>query len=232
MAKRYDILLLDADDTVFDFCAAERIAFFQTMKWAGIDADDRLYATYSAINERHWKALERGELTREQVLFGRYAVFLETCGLTGDPDALNGYYMEALSTCDILFPDSLESLEALSENHRIYFVTNGNAGVQRGRFNKSPVMRYVDDFFISGEIGYEKPDIRYFEAIFQKIPNFDRAQALLVGDSPTSDLAGAARAGLDSCYVDRRGKKLPSDIMPTYRVDDLAGLVQLLGKED
>lgn len=232
MSKQYEILLLDADDTVFDFGAAERFAFFKTMECMGIRASEEMYQTYSAINERHWKALERGELSREQVLRGRYAVFLDTFDLSGDPDAFNHSYLETLATCDILFDDSLKSLEQLSKHYRLYFVTNGNAMVQRGRFQKSPVMRCVEDFFISGEIGYEKPDVRYFEAVFSKIRGFDRQKTLLVGDSPTSDLVGAMRAGIDSCYVDRRGKCLPAHITPTYRVSDLRGLVQLLGKED
>lgn len=229
--KQYTILLLDVDDTVFDFQAAERSAFFETMQWAGIDADSEMYSTYSAINDRHWKALERGELTRQQVLRGRFAMFLEHCGIAGDPDAINLRYLKSLSACDILFDDSLAALEELSGNYRLYFVTNGNAMVQRGRFQNSPVMRYIDDFFISGEIGYEKPDLRYFQAVFSKIPEFDRETALLVGDSPTSDLVGAIRAGVDSCYVNRRGKELPSHIIPTYQVSDLASLVSLLRKE-
>lgn len=232
MSKRYEILLLDADDTVFDFGAAERFAFFQTMQFMGISANEEMYQAYSVINERHWKALERGELNREQVLRGRYAVFLDTFRLTGDPDEVNRHYLETLATCDILFDDSMEALAQLSKHYRLYFVTNGNALVQRGRFQKSPVMRYIDDFFISGEIGFEKPDIRYFEAVFSKIPDFAPQKTLLVGDSPTSDLAGAIRVGIDSCYVHRRGKELPAHITPTYRVSNLEDLVQLLGKED
>ena len=154
MMKEYSILLLDADDTVFDFEAAEHRAFYETMVWAGISADAEMHATYSAINDRHWKALERGEITREQVMRGRYAAFLEHYGIKGDPDAINQHYLGALSACDILFDDSMAALEELSRYYRLYFVTNGNAMVQRGRFQKSPVMQYIQDFFISGEIGY------------------------------------------------------------------------------
>lgn len=228
MDKQYSILLLDADDTVFDFEAAERIAFFQTMQTFQIEADDVMYRTYSEINDRHWKALERGELTRAQVLRGRYACFLKTYNLNADPDAVNRCYLENLSRCAILFDDSVEALRQLKVGRRIYFVTNGNAMVQRGRFAGSPVMEFIDDYFISGEIGYEKPDIRYFQAVFAKIPDFDPEKTLLAGDSATSDLTGAIRAGLDCCYVDRRGKQLPPDITPNYHVKNLMDLARLL----
>ena len=230
--KKYTTLLLDADDTIFDFHAAERIAFFSVMEEMGIAADDGMHAVYSKINEAHWKALERGEMTREQVLVGRYARFAEQFGLQTDPVELNRRYLQNLSRQTILFDDSVEAMRQLSLDYRIYIVTNGNAMVQRGRFSKSPVMQYVEDYFISGEIGYEKPDIRYFEAVFEKIPRFDPATALVAGDSATSDLQGAINAGLDSCYVDRRCKPLPHGISPTYRVGSLAELVNLLRKDN
>ncbi len=230
--KQYRTLLLDADDTVFDFGAAERKAFFETMEQTGIAADEAMYAAYSVINERHWKALERGEITREQVLHGRFACYLEEFHLQGDPDRINGRYLDNLSRCAILFDDSVDALRRLKERRRIYFVTNGNAKVQRGRFANSPVMEFIDGFFISGEIGFEKPDIRYFEAVFAKIPDFDPTTTLLAGDSPTSDLKGAMNAGLDSCYVNRRGRPLPSDVICTYTVPDLAGLAKLIRKDN
>ncbi|MBQ8287458.1 MAG: YjjG family noncanonical pyrimidine nucleotidase [Clostridia bacterium] len=229
---RYKTLLLDADDTIFDFGAAERIAFFAVMKAAELPVNDGMYAVYSAINDCHWKALERGEITRAQVLRGRYAAYLEHFSLEGDPDRINGSYLEQLSHQAILFDDSMDAMRELAQDHRIYIVTNGNAMVQRGRFSQSPVMQYVDGYFISGEIGYEKPDIRYFHAVFDSIPDFDPTTTLLAGDSATGDLKGAINAGLDSCYVDRRGKPLPEGICPTYCVSDLSELVKLLRKDN
>lgn len=230
--RRYKTLLLDADDTIFDFLAAERIAFFQMAEQMGIPADDEMHAVYSQINDSHWKALERGELTREQVLVGRYARLAEHFGLQKDPAELNRCYLQNLSRQAILFDDSMDAMRELAKDHRIYIVTNGNAMVQRGRFADTPVMQYVDGYFISGEIGFEKPDIRYFDAVFAAIPDFDPETTLLAGDSATSDLRGAMNAGLDSCYVDRRGKPLPEGICPTFRVPDLAGLSKLLRKDN
>ncbi len=230
--KPYTTLLLDADDTIFDFAEAEHKAFFQTMAEAGLPATEELYARYTVINERHWKALERGEITREQVLHGRYACFLLETGLVGDPHSLNALYLSNLSRCAILFDDSTEALRLLRQGRRLYIVTNGNVMVQKGRFSASPIMEYIEDYFISGEIGYEKPDIRYFQAVFAKIPAFDPETTLLVGDSATSDLQGALNAGLDSCYVNRRGNPLPDHIRPVCQVPDLMSLAQLLRKED
>lgn len=230
--SRYTTLLMDADDTVFDFHKAERQAFYEMAADQGLRCDDQLYTRYSEINLAHWKMLERGEITKKALLTARFEQWLSESGQQGDPLRMNDCYIAKLSTFAFLFDDSEEALENLSKQHRIYFITNGTASVQRGRFARTSVMRYIDNFFISSEIGYEKPDRRYFQAVIEQIPDFDPAQTLVVGDSPTSDLAGAIGMGFDCCYVNRRGKALPDGMRVTFEVPDLRTLCKIIGKEN
>lgn len=230
--KKYTTLLMDADDTVFDFHKAERQAFFEMAAELGLTCDDSLYARYSEINLAHWKMLERGEITKQALLTARFEKWLSVSRQQGDAERMNACYLDKLSTFAFLFDDSEEALSELSKHCRIYFITNGTASVQRGRFARASVMRYVDAFFISGEIGYEKPDRRYFEAVIEQISDFDAHSTLVVGDSPTSDLAGAIGMGLDCCYVNRRGKALPDDLQVNYEVPDLLTLCKIIGKEN
>lgn len=223
---------MDADDTVFDFHKAEREAFCAMAAEMGLRCDDALYARYSEINLAHWKMLERGEITKSALLTARFARWLEVSGQSSDPVEMNRCYIEKLSTFAFLFDDSEDALRVLSEHFRIYFITNGTAVVQRGRFSRAIVMKYVEAVFISDEIGYEKPDRRYFEAVIAKIPDFDAQTTLVVGDSPTSDLAGAIGMGLDCCYVNRRGRALPQSMQVNYEVPDLAALCEIIGKEN
>lgn len=225
---------MDADDTLFDFQKAEKQAFFEMTAVLGLKCNDGLYARYSQINQGFWKKLERGEIAKSALHTARFAEWLSESGQAGDPLRMNECYMARLSTVAAVFDDSEEALEALSKHCRIYLITNGTASVQRGRFARAEagVMRYVDGFFISGEIGYEKPDRRYFEAVIAKIPDFDANTTLVVGDSPTSDLAGAIGMGLDCCYVNRRGRALPDGMRVTCEVPDLLTLSKIIGKEN
>lgn len=220
---------MDADDTVFDFHKAERQAFNAMTAQMGLRCDDALYARYSEINSAYWRMLERGEITKPALLEARFARWLKESGQRADSAEMNRCYMEKLSTFAFLFDDSEQALETLSAYCRIYIITNGTASVQRGRFSRSSAMRYIDDFFISGEIGYEKPDRRYFEAVIAGIPDFDASSTLVAGDSPTSDLAGAIGMGLDCCYVNRRAKALPDGMRVNYEVPDLMSLCKLIG---
>ena len=122
---------------------------------------------------------------------------------------------------------ALEVCAALAEKCRMYVVTNGDKRVQEGRFNPSPLAKYFEKAYISEVVGYEKPDVRYFDAVMRDIPDFDPASTLVVGDSLTSDMKGGINAGLDTCWYNPKGKALPADIPVTYVIDDLAKLLVL-----
>ena len=49
-------------------------------------------------------------------------------------------------------------------------------------------------------MGAPKPERAYFEACFAAIPGFCRAEAVIVGDSLTSDIAGGVCAGIRTVW--------------------------------
>ena len=62
---RYEVVLFDADHTLFDFDRAEREALRQTLEEAGLPADGETEARYLSINRALWNRLDRGEVRRE-----------------------------------------------------------------------------------------------------------------------------------------------------------------------
>ena len=93
----YEILLIDLDDTVLDFHAAEAVALRKTLSDAGLEPTDAVCKRYSEINEMHWKMLERGELTRQQVLEGRFQMLFDEMGVAVDAPKIATHYAENLS---------------------------------------------------------------------------------------------------------------------------------------
>ena len=76
--------------------------------------------------------------------------------------------------------------------------------------------------FISEDIGYDKPSIKYFELISKRIPDFNPTRALVIGDSLTSDIRGGINAGIDTCWYNPKGKKAPDDMKITYTISNLS----------
>ena len=128
-----EFLLLDLDDTILDFHKAEHIALSKTLRTLGLEPTEEVLARYSLINKAHWERLERKELTRPQVLLGRFETLFREYGIEVDPAKCASLYEENLSIRHYFLPGAEEALEALSKKYRLYLVSNGTARVQAGR---------------------------------------------------------------------------------------------------
>ena len=81
--RRYDIVLLDADNTLFDFNAAEAQALDAVLAEFGWPRDEGTKQTYLEINHALWSAFDRGEAEESfRFLKPYYDYFLS---LRGDP---------------------------------------------------------------------------------------------------------------------------------------------------
>lgn len=231
---KYTCLLFDADNTLLDFSAAEKKAFWETCQTAGILCSDEGYRQYSHINDGLWKMLERGTITAERLKVERFRLWLDwyrqtertdTRAIT--PERMRDAYVVALGKQADLIPDAEMVCRTLSARYpHMYVITNGIGEIQRARFAKTPILRYFRDLFISGEIGYAKPDTRFFDAVLAKTGVADKRTVLVIGDSLTSDMAGAIASGLDCCYLSPIGAA--PDLPVTYTIHSLAELCALL----
>ena len=223
-----EFLFLDLDDTILDFHKAEHIALGKTFRGFGLEPTEDVMARYSLINKAHWERLERKELTREEVLVGRFAVLFSEYGIDVDPTQCARTYENNLSIGHYFLPGAYEAVESLSKKYKLYLASNGTAKVQAGRLESANINHFFQEIFISQEIGANKPDIKYFEGCFAKIPDFDVTKSMIVGDSLTSDILGGIQAGMKTCWVNPTGKIAPADIQPDYEIKSLSELENLL----
>lgn len=219
-------VFLDLDDTLLDFKKCEAAALYEAMGGFGIATDGESTARYSAINDMMWKRLERGEATRDEVLTERFRLFLQTVG-RGDVEAkaARAAYERALSTKCFFIDGAKELLDALYGKYRLFIVSNGTAHVQDGRIAASGIAGYFEDIFISHKIGFDKPDRRFFDFCFSRIDGFDRSRAIIVGDSPTSDILGGKNAGIATV---RFNPKRGADCGADYEIYALSELPETL----
>ena len=224
----YSIALFDADNTLLDFTRAEQEALCECLAARGLPTDNRTVSRYSAINDRHWKMLERGETTRDRLKVDRFADFFAEVGYQGDPAAMAEDYVSALSRQTHLLDGALELIQALYGKCRLYIVTNGITSVQKSRFGSCPLAPYFDACFISEEMGCAKPEKRFFDLVAASIPNFVPSEAIVIGDSLSSDILGGINAGLDTCWYDPAGKPAPSDMTITHTVTRLNEILTIL----
>ena len=224
----FEFLFIDLDDTILDFQKAEAVALERTLRSFGLEPTERVRIRYHAINKAHWEALERKELTREQVLVGRFQTLFEEMGITVEPVSVARAYEDNLSIGHYFLPGAEEAVERLSKKYKLYLASNGTAKVQAGRLKSANISRFFEEVFVSQELGANKPSPEYFEKCFARIPGFDKTKAIIVGDSLTSDILGGQNAGIATCWVNPHHKQGREDIRVDYEIEALSQLEALL----
>ena len=223
-----EFLFLDLDDTILDFHKAERIALSKTISQFGLEPNEEVLHRYHLINKAHWEMLERGELTRAEVLTRRFGVLFAEYGLDVDVQVCAKTYERNLSIGHYFLPGAEEAVDRLSKKYRLFLASNGTAVVQKGRMTSADLYPYFEESFVSQELGHNKPSKEYFEAAFAQIPGFDPAKAMIVGDSLTSDIAGGINAGIRTCWVNPQHLPCPDHIHPDHEIEYLSQLEALL----
>ena len=222
MNRRYDVLLCDADNTIFDFTKAEENAFAIACAHAGIDGAERLLPVYADINSAMWKLLELGGITQSVLRVRRFELFLAAIGRT-DIDArdMGDTFADALGRQSVPLPGAVEAVARWSRVLPVVIVTNGISKMQHGRMEGSEVRHFISGMVISEEVGAAKPDPRMLELAMEKAGVTDRRRALMLGDSLSSDIAAAANAGVDACWFNPRGAGNAKGLPVRYEIRSL-----------
>ncbi len=224
----FEYLFLDLDDTILDFGMAESVAIEKTLIFAGIAPTQENKSLYSRINKGLWEALERNEVTREELKVRRFALLFEALGVDADPQQASDEYVRLLGIGHYFLPGAEEAVANLSKKYRLFLASNGTASVQKGRMTSANLYRFFEKSFVSEEIGANKPSKEYFERAFAQIPGFDKSKALIVGDSLSSDIRGGNNAGIATCWVNPKGLPRRDDIRVDYEIKALSELEALL----
>ena len=220
-------VFLDLDDTLFDFHRSEREAISLTLLHFGIEPTDAVRKRYSEINRRMWEELERGNMTREEILVRRFLLLFEELGVNIDGMEARRTYEHSLGGSYFYIDGAEAILSELSGKYDLYLMSNGTAAVQDRRISASGIAKYFKGIFISEKIGYNKPSIEFFERCFAKISDFKKEEAIIVGDSLSSDIQGGINAGIKTCHYNPTGVK-KNGPPPDYTVNSLSELPALL----
>lgn len=225
-------LLWDIDGTLLDFGKAEAYGIRKCFEQFGLGkCTDEMLKRYSKINRKYWEALERGELTKPQVLHDRFVEFFSTERINFERiDEFNDEYQLRLGDKAFFCDNALETVTSLKGKYRQYAVTNGTIVAQKRKLAQSGLIKIFDGIFISDEIGSEKPDIEFFKAVQEKIGAFSCNEVMIIGDSLTSDMQGGNNADILCCWYNSHGAENKQNIKIDYEISNIAQVPQILEK--
>lgn len=226
---KYEIIIFDADETLFDFKKSEREAFKNTMLDFGVEYDENYHLRiYQDINTAIWKEFEEGSITQENLKIDRFRRLSESINMNLDANELAKSYMMHLADGSFLFEGSVDLIQTLKEKYKLTIVTNGLSDVQNKRIGKSVIAHHFEDIVISEEVKVSKPNPKIFELALRNINHTDKSKVLMVGDSLTSDIQGGINFGVDTCWYNPNKIINNKGIQPTYEISNFDELKDLL----
>ena len=77
----YTCVLLDVDNTILDFDAAERQALTDMLAEYELPHDEAAYDTYHKVNRELWDSLAKGQLNKQKLFQIRFSRFMQTMQL-------------------------------------------------------------------------------------------------------------------------------------------------------
>lgn len=228
--SKYKYLLWDIDGTILNFEKAEKRAIRTLFEKFNLgECTDEMLSHYIEINKKYWKLLECGKMEKERILVERFEEFFLKEGIRTDvASEFNKAYQLALGDTIAFNDDALEILKAQKKNYQIIIVTNGTAIAQKKKLERSGLDKIADNIFISEEVGYEKPSIHFFERVIAKAGIDDISQAVIIGDSLTSDIQGGVNAGIDTCWYNPKEDVNDTNLKPTYIIKNLHELCEIV----
>ncbi|MDH6372016.1 2-haloacid dehalogenase [Paenibacillus sp. PastF-3] len=227
---KYDVILFDADDTLFDYGMAESHALSNAFLHVGMPTAAEDYAaSYQEINHALWRDLEQGKISSAALRVERFNRLFAANALELDPEAFSEAYLRFLGEGTFLIQGAIELCEELA-GCRLAIITNGIKEVQTSRIQGSPLSETFEQIIISEEAGCQKPETGIFDYAFAKLGISDREKVLIVGDSLTSDIQGGINYGIDTCWFNPLSKENSSGVQPKYEIRVLSELLDIVGK--
>lgn len=223
----YKSIFFDIDDTLLDFGVASRSAFINSFDEFNIKQDDSTYILYKKINHSLWDKQKNGKITVQDVIDNRFKELFMSLDIEVNFNDFRDVFQANLAKEHTVVDGALEVVSYLSEKYQLFAASNSFLNMQKNRLQKANLLNYFSDLYISNEIGYEKPDFRFFEFCLNK-SKMVKEEVLFVGDSLDADMKGAFLSGIDTCWFNPKLMENVGDININYTIENLIDLKAIL----
>lgn len=230
--KRYKAIFLDWDDTIGDWAGAEHQALRDLYAHYALHtlypAFEDYLAAYKPYNLELWTMYGRGEITKQKLHFERFYRPIERLAFSGERLAEMAHEMgrEFLRLTNVYFsvlPGAAQVVRELAKTYPLTIISNGFKEVQYYKLAHSGLADCFAHTIISEEVGINKPQPAIFR-IALEMNGITADEAVMIGDSFSSDIAGAQAAGIDQIWLHPG----PADREATYIVSSLSDVLPIL----
>lgn len=225
---KYKTVLFDIDGTLIDFEKSEAKAIKRLFLENNIIYSVEIFEEYKTINHKLWKELELGLLTKTEVMHNRFEILFKKYNYERDIEYINNRYQLLLGDESCLFTEAIYLLESLKSNFQLIAVTNGTKIAQELKMNKTDITKFFEYIIISDDVGFNKPDIRFFYEMEKVTGKLDKETTIIIGDTLSSDILGGNNYGIDTCWFNPHNKKNDTNANVSFEIDNLNKFINYL----
>lgn len=234
MKNKWKAVFLDIDDTLLDFEGYCR----ESMKSGFAEfylkpCTEEMFAEFRRINIALWRQIEEGALDLETLQKIRWKTVFEKLEIDFDGPVFERYFRECLRESALVLPGARELLRRLHGRYILCAASNGPYGQQVHRLEKAGMTAFFDHLFISEELGASKPSGAFFTRAFALLNKGRETpvrpeEAVILGDSLTSDIRGGKSAGMGTVWFNRWHTENTSGILPDHTILTLSEAQKIL----
>jgi HAD superfamily hydrolase (TIGR01549 family) len=234
---RPQALFFDLDDTLLDNSGIPQSVARTCDSIAGefdLDAAD-LLQTNAEVWREYWPTVEEscwlGRIDGFAVSLEAWRRTLRKCGCSDERAVQLAFeqHQRFGREAHCLFDDARDLLAAVAEAELpVALVTNGSSDIQRDKLRVLGIEDVFDAVVVSGELGVAKPDPAPFHKAAAEL-SVEPDNVWHVGDSLTTDVAGARAAGLVAVWLNRACMPASDEQpRPDLEISSLAELARIL----
>lgn len=221
-------VLIDIDNTILDFDRCSEEAIKQSARHFGITLPENYFEVFSECNDKLWHLLEEGIITKQDIYDRRWVEIFKRLGVDADGIAFEKMFREKIRSITIPVDGAKELLQYLSGKYPVYCASNASREQQEKRLRSENFHQYMSGFFISEDIGFQKPAKEFFFACTNALYPVKPSEIVMIGDSVNADIIGAKSFGLKTIWFNFRKEEYDDYNFTDYTVNSLGEIKNII----
>ncbi len=204
-------IFFDLDHTLWDYDRSAKetlLEIYEDLKLEDVGLTQKKFVNnFYTINDKLWVKYNDGLIDREYIKRERFNEIFRSSGIdiTYSKKA-SEYFLTHCSLKPYLMPDALTALNYLKNKYELHIITNGFLDAQNRKLNSSGIEKFFKIMVTSECSNSRKPSPEIFEYSLNEA-GADKANSIMIGDNPRTDIQGAQDFGLKTVFYDPSGRK-------------------------
>ncbi len=221
-------VLIDIDNTILDFDKCSDEAIKQSAEHFGITLPENYFEVFSECNDKLWHLLEEGIITKQDIYDRRWVEIFKRLGVDADGIAFEEMFRKKIRSITIPVDGAEELLHYLSGKYPVYCASNASREQQEIRLRSANFHQCMSGFFMSEDIGFQKPAKEFFFACTNALYPVKPSEIVMIGDSVNADVIGAKNFGLKTIWFNFRNETYDDYNFTDYTVNNLSEIKNIL----